>query len=513
MLRPVVQREGPKPALASGGAEALLFATTQAAEGGPAALLEVLDTTLVARLLGQLERLGVRRAWLVTRPGWQADLEAAAGASALDVRVVAAAAPADDLARAAEIAGSGTGPLLVGNAHVLAHDAAVAGLLGDRRPASRALVGPPAGGEAAFPVRAATHRIASAGSPLHRVEGATGSFLGVVKVDAADRERLAAAAGELSELSRSGPTAERAAIESGAPALLLVGLVRGGVRVVPLELRELYLAAPDSEASARAAEAELAGRDEDRALLDSAVKASDSPFTTYLVSPYSKHIVRFAARRGWNANAVSLAAFAVGLAAAASFALGSRAGLVAGALLLQASFTLDCVDGQLARYTRTSTSFGGWLDLVFDRTKEYVVYAGLAIGATRGFHDDVWLLAAAALALLTVRHLADVSWVAGRESAEPPPTVPLDQAADVVLPRQAAATARRPDWLRRVNEILRLPIGERFALISLTAAVASPKATFVALLVWGGAAALYAQSARILISTAAGSRAVRALAR
>ena len=513
MLRPVVQREGPKPALASGGAEALLFATTQAAEGGPAALLGVDGATLVSRLLGQLESLGVRRAWLVTRPEWRADLEAAAASSALDVRVVAAPAPADDLARAAELAGPGTGPLLVGNAHVLAHDAAVAGLLADRRPASVALVGPPAGGEATFPVRAAAHRIASAGSPLHRVEGATGSFLGLVKVDAGDRDRLAAAAGELSELIRSDEMEEPADAGPGAPALLLVGLVRGGVRVVPRELRELYLAAPDSEASARTGEAELAGRDEDRALLDSAVKASDSPFTTYLVSPYSRYIVRFAARSGLTPNAVSLVAFAVGLAAAASFALGNRAGLVAGALLLQASFTLDCVDGQLARYTRTSTSFGGWLDLVFDRTKEYVVYAGLAIGATRGFDDDVWLLAAAALALLTVRHLADVSWVAGRESAAPPHAVPLDRPGDGAPGRRGGTMARWPGWVGRVNEIVRLPIGERFALVSLTAAVASPRTTFVALLVWGGVGGAYAQAVRIVQSTAAGSRVLRALAR
>lgn len=508
-----------------GPPEALLFATARAEDGGPAALLGVLGTTLVARLLGQLAELGIERAWLVTRPEWQEALGAAAAGSGPETAVVAASGLGDDLGRAAEIAGRGSAPLLVGNANVLAHGQALAGLVGDRRMASGALVRhPPADDYWAFPIRSASTRIASAGSPFHRVEGATDSFLGLVKVDAGDRARLATAAVELAALATDPPgawaeevarraEAGRPEPEPDATALLLVGLVRSGVRVFPRELRELFLDAPDSEGSARAAEEELAARDEERALLDSAVKATDSPFTTYLVSPYSRHIVRFAARRGWSPNAVSVAAFAVGVAAAAAFALGSRAGLVAGALLLQASFTLDCVDGQLARFTRQSTSFGGWLDLIFDRTKEYVVYGGLALGATRGFDDDVWLLAACALGILTVRHLADVSWVAGRDSAPAPREDPLDRTLDVPAGRRHGTTERWPGWVRRVNEIIRLPIGERFALISLTAAVASPKVTFVALLVWGGTAALYAQSVRVVLSTAAGTRILRSLAR
>jgi phosphatidylglycerophosphate synthase len=120
---------------------------------------------------------------------------------------------------------------------------------------------------------------------------------------------------------------------------------------------------------------------ENGVLLQSAVKEEDSPFTTYLVSPYSKHIVRFAARRRWTPNAVSIVSLAIGLAAAAAFAAGSRAGLIAGAVLLQVSFTADCVDGQLARYTGTSSRLGAYLDWMFDRMKEYVVYAGLAVGS------------------------------------------------------------------------------------------------------------------------------------
>jgi hypothetical protein len=57
-------------------------------------------------------------------------------------------------------------------------------------------------------------------------------------------------------------------------------------------------------------------------------------------------------------------------------------------------------------------------------------------------------------------------------------------------------------WARWVRRIVVLPIGERFALISLTAALATPRATFAALLGWGAFAALYTGVGRILRSLA-----------
>ena len=101
---------------------------------------------------------------------------------------------------------------------------------------------------------------------------------------------------------------------------------------------------------------------------------------------------------------------AVGVVAAGAFALGSRAGMVAGALLLQAAFTLDCVDGQLARYTHNFSKLGAWLDSVFDRGKEYLVFAGLAAGAAHGFHQNAWVLAGAALTLQSTRHMIDFAF-------------------------------------------------------------------------------------------------------
>jgi hypothetical protein len=55
-------------------------------------------------------------------------------------------------------------------------------------------------------------------------------------------------------------------------------------------------------------------------------------------------------------------------------------------------------------------------------------------------------------------------------------------------------------WLKR---IVVLPIGERFALISVTAALFNPRVTFIALLAWGGFAAAYSLAGRFARSVAA----------
>jgi hypothetical protein len=51
--------------------------------------------------------------------------------------------------------------------------------------------------------------------------------------------------------------------------------------------------------------------------------------------------------------------------------------------------------------------------------------------------------------------------------------------------------------------MIAFPIGERFAAISVTAALFSPRTTFIVLLAWGGFAALYVLTGRTLRSLAA----------
>jgi phosphatidylglycerophosphate synthase len=557
--------------------EALLFATTPGPENDPAALLPAGRAALIDRLLEQLRELDVRRAWIVTRPAWQAGLEAAVTRSELNATVLTADDASDDFRAAAEVAERAEGALAVLHAHSLTHREALVGLLSDPRITSGALITRfPSEGLSWHEVRFARNRLVSAASPYHYVTRPTGRFLGSLKVGHRERTQLAAVARRLAELaseprpepwnvelgrkadewrlvlrqSANGREAEAAlshrvrAAQDDPVSLLLVGLVRADIEVSPVDLRGFFHASPVTPSEAAEASERLAGKDEERLLLDSAVKSSDGFFTTFFVSPYSKYLARFAARQGWTPNAVTAISLVLGTVAAGSFAFGSRWSLVLGAVLLQVSFTVDCVDGQLARLTRTYSSFGGWLDSVSDRTKEYLVYAGLAFGSVRGFDDDVWLLAAAALTVQVFRHLADFSYsVSVGDTVGSLPRAPLEQAEDLPpshidetrerpLEERVAAAAesggtralgsnvvarvhrlRRSDVARWLNRIIRLPIGERFALISITAAIATPRTTFVALLVWGGVAALYAFAGRLVMAYSVTGRIVRALLR
>lgn len=80
------------------------------------------------------------------------------------------------------------------------------------------------------------------------------------------------------------------------------------------------------------------------------------------IEPTLDRIGRFAATRGVSANAVTVAGFALGVAAA----LAIVTGYFGTALLLGiASRALDGLDGAVARATQP-TDFGGYLDIVLD---------------------------------------------------------------------------------------------------------------------------------------------------
>lgn len=327
-----------------------------------------------------------------------------------------------------------------------------------------------------------------------------------------------------------------AAAPEDSVSLALVGLVRSGTHVGVTRLRRLFWARPLSAGAAAEAEVRILDFDEDKVLLDSAVKASDGFFTTFFVSTYSRYIARWAAHRGFTPNQVTTVSLLIGIVAAAAFATGERWGLVAGAILLQAAFTTDCVDGQLARYTRTFSKLGAWLDSIFDRSKEYVCFAGLAIGASRA-GDPVWALACAAITLQTARHFSDFSFGAGQTRVigltEQPPVESTQDAGGLAAAERRAraaeappegATEARPEpqedvplsrrvlraWhtidrlpgVRWVKKMAAFPIGERFAAISITAALFDARVTFVVLLSWGGFAVLYTLSGRVLRSIA-----------
>ncbi|MER8004496.1 DUF5941 domain-containing protein [Streptomyces sp. NPDC094149] len=307
---------------------------------------------------------------------------------------------------------------------------------------------------------------------------------GAVTAQPAGRQALTRAMAR--ENSAGGGTA--LAVDSLADRVV-AALDADGAGVHRPELGSLIAAVPADPQARNEARQAVADVDDEAVRLKSAVKARDGFFTTFFISPYSRYIARWCARRGLTPNQVTTASLLTALIAAACAATGTRPGFVAAGVLLIASFVLDCTDGQLARYSLQYSTLGAWLDATFDRAKEYAYYAGLALGAARG-GDDVWALALGAMILQTCRHVVDFSFNEANHdaTANTSPTAALSDKLDSV------------GWTVWVRRMIVLPIGERWAMIAVLTAVTTPRITFYVLLVGCAFAATYTTAGRVLRS-------------
>ena len=310
---------------------------------------------------------------------------------------------------------------------------------------------------------------------------------GAVTAQPAGREALTRA---MAREDSSGGSAAGGTALAGSLADRVVTVLDGdGAEVHRPELGSLVATVPGDPQARNEARQAVAAVDDEAVRLKSAVKARDGFFTTYCVSPYSRYLARWCARRGLTPNQVTTASLLTALIAAACAATGTRGGFVAAGVLLIASFVLDCTDGQLARYSLQYSTLGAWLDATFDRAKEYAYYAGLALGAARG-GDDVWALALGAMVLQTCRHVVDFSFNEANHdaTANTSPTAALSDKLDSV------------GWTVWVRRMIVLPIGERWAMIAVLTALTTPRITFYALLAGCAFAATYTTAGRVLRS-------------
>ena len=272
--------------------------------------------------------------------------------------------------------------------------------------------------------------------------------------------------------------------------LLLVALVRATIRVDAVELIGAAFARSQDDTVRAEVTRGLAKINIPMLRLKMANRANDGFFSVFFLRRVSKLLTWAAVKIGATPNQVTIASFAIGLYAAFLFAQGDTWSLIFGAILLQVSIIVDCVDGELARYTRKFSELGAWLDAITDRVKEYAVFLGLAYGAFVQNGQNLWVLAAVLMAIQTFRHVSDYNFsqVVKARSAEEIP-VPVDfmadwdgvtaQMAEVDADDEHAYTKRRIRyWL---GKIVIFPIGERWLAISVTAAVGGALFTFTAL--------------------------------
>ncbi|MFD8524751.1 DUF5941 domain-containing protein [Streptomyces capillispiralis] len=330
---------------------------------------------------------------------------------------------------------------------------------------------------------------------------------GAVTAQQAGRQALTRAVARENSAAAASPAGGTTLVD-GLADRVVAALDADGAEPHRPELGTLVATVPGDPQARNEARQAVAAVDDEAVRLKSAVKARDGFFTTHFISPYSRYVARWCARRGLTPNQVTTASLLTALIAAGCAATGTRGGFVAAGVLLIASFVLDCTDGQLARYSLQYSTLGAWLDATFDRAKEYAYYAGLALGAARG-GDDVWALALGAMVLQTCRHVVDFAFneahVVGTDAtANTSPTAALSDKLDSV------------GWTVWVRRMIVLPIGERWAMIAVLTAVTTPRITFYVLLAGCAFAATYTTAGRVLRSLTRKARrtdrAARALA-
>jgi hypothetical protein len=169
------------------------------------------------------------------------------------------------------------------------------------------------------------------------------------------------------------------------------------------------------------------------------LKGKDAWWTVLIIDPIAGTLVRVVYPiAAVTPNLLTAISALIAAAAVVAFALGD---LVAGALLFQASFIVDCMDGKLA-YTRNQRSrFGGFYDVAADTLRFGGCAGALAYAAApTGTHAAVWT---ALIALFPATHFGVI--VAGSAWPDRSPASPIEvEASPLALLRAAPSRMAKP---------------------------------------------------------------------
>ena len=116
-----------------------------------------------------------------------------------------------------------------------------------------------------------------------------------------------------------------------------------------------------------------------------------------LLQPYLEKIGGGFAATGLSPNFWTGVGIAFAFASAIAYGLNIEFALIIGGVFLLVSGFFDIVDGQVARVTKKTSKKGAFLDSIFDKISEVVIFLGILIG---GFAEPYLVLLAVTLSLL-----------------------------------------------------------------------------------------------------------------
>lgn len=340
-------------------------------------------------------------------------------------------------------------------------------------------------------LRIAHHGVSAVATSFHHINAGNAQSVGAIRIHPRDFPVALIAVNELVQAIDSGAITPH---DCEVTELVLAALTRSQINVRAVELIDApwFRSAVDLDA----ARTEIQVMSDSRIRALQANRVDDGFYSTFIVRKLSKPLSVLAIKLHMSPNFVTVISFIVGIAAAVSFAQGARWALILGALLLQLSLILDCVDGEVARATHRFSVIGAWLDASTDRVKEYAAYAGLAAGAVAtGIDSEIaWGIALLLMIVQTARHMGDYNFAAiqkMREAALPRVSIldPHDPWGEGYATFSVRVNSRSS--LRWFKKVIHMPIGERWLVISVVAAIFTPLAALITLLALTSLAWLY----------------------
>ena len=331
------------------------------------------------------------------------------------------------------------------------------------------------------------NRIASASSASHKVTIGNRKFVGLLRLSQKQREEIATALQNAATFKAKG----------NAIDLVLVALTRAMIKVDAAEVWAAPYCRSSNATVREETKRSISQLNMGRVRLRMANRANDGFFSVFFLRKFSKILTWVAVKVGATPNQVTLISFGIGLYSAYAFSQGTFWQIFLGAVLLQLSIIVDCVDGELARYTRKFSQLGAWLDAVTDRVKEYMVFLGLAIGAEKN-GKDLWIPALSMMLIQTFRHLSDYNYArVVRIRAEEEFVQPVDYLADFdgIVPTEREPKGRLRYWL---GKIIQFPIGERWLVISVSAVIGGAAFTFTIMPILAAISAIVVFRGRVI---------------
>ena len=313
--------------------------------------------------------------------------------------------------------------------------------------------------------RVSQGRITGATSGYHEVGHGNHTFLGIIRLSQTQKAEILEVLSNVKDTNHSGNTID----------LILVALVRAAIVIAPAEVAGAPFIRSNNVSERDATKNQIAALNDARLRLKLANRANDGFYSVFFLRKISKLFTWLAVRLKMTPNQVTLISFAIGLLSAYEFSKGNFWAIFTGAVLLQLSIIIDCVDGELARYTRKFSQLGAWLDAITDRIKEYLVFFALAYGAAKNGRD-LWIPAMGMMLFQTFRHLSDYNFARInkiRSSHLEPLDFNLKNDSFVSVEREKKT--RLEYWSKKA---LQFPIGERWLVISASSVIGGAAFTF-----------------------------------